>query len=123
MIKRLVFPGGRTPKDLFETWYGVLYDAGVQSALAPLGGALLWGADVSRLFREIAEGVACGPGQVVLDCPTGGGLTFARGLPRTRGTLIGVDLSRLMLRRAADRRRRLRSRHRVALVRGDATLL
>jgi SAM-dependent methyltransferase len=113
----------RFPERLFETWYGTLYDAGVQSRLAPLGGFLLWGADVGRLFGEMAEGTACAPGEIVLDCPTGGGVTFARGLSRTRGLLLAADLSALMLRRAAERRAAIRQRRRVALLRADATRL
>lgn len=111
------------PEWIFETWYGELYDAGVQSRLAPLGGFLMWGADIRRLFAEMAAGVACESGEVVLDCPTGGGVTFARGLPRTHGLLLGADLSRLMLERAARRRSALRQRRQVALIRADATQL
>ena len=109
--------------DVFETWYGELYDRGVQHPLAPLGGALLWGADINRVFDGMAEGVACQRGQVVLDCPTGGGVTFARGLPDTNGLLIAADLSALMLGRAARRRSAIEGRRHVALVRADATEL
>lgn len=109
--------------DAFETFYGDLYDSGIQHPLAPLGGALMWGADVDRVFREMAAGLACGRGEVVLDCPTGGGVTFARGLPETRGLVVAADLSSLMLRRAAARRGAIRQRRRVALVRADATRL
>ena len=111
--------------DVFETAYGALYDVGVQSRLAPLGGLVMWGADVERILKAMADGVACRRGQVVLDCPTGGGVTFARGLPRTRGRLVGVDLSRLMLARAQGRAARLppAQRGHLELVRGDATRL
>jgi len=111
--------------DVFETVYGAFYDAGVQSRLAPLGGFLMWGADVERFLRAMADGVACRKGQVVVDCPTGGGVTFARGLPRTRGLLVGVDLSGLMLARARARALQLPAAQRdhLALVRGDATRL
>jgi SAM-dependent methyltransferase len=113
------------PFDVFETVYGTLYDVGVQSRLAPLGGFLMWGADVERFQRAMADGVACGRGEVVVDCPTGGGVTFAGGLPRTEGSLLGVDLSNLMLARARERARALPAaqRRRLALVRGDATRL
>ena len=109
--------------DAFETFYGVLYDSGIQHPLAPIGGALMWGADIDRVFREMTAGLACRRGEVVLDCPTGGGVTFARGLPDTKGLLLAADLSSLMLRRAAERRRAIRQRRRVALVRADATRL
>ena len=111
------------PFDVFETAYGTLYDAGVQSRLAPIGGFLMWGADIERFLRTMAEGVACRKGEVVLDCPTGGGVTFARGLPKTKGVLVGADLSSLMLARARARAERLppAQRRHLALVRGDAT--
>jgi SAM-dependent methyltransferase len=111
--------------DVFETVYGALYDAGVQSRLAPLGGFLMWGADVERFLSAMAAGVACGEGQLVVDCPTGGGITFARGLPRTKGRLLGVDLSRLMLTRARARAEGLppTQRRHLELLRGDATRL
>jgi ubiquinone/menaquinone biosynthesis C-methylase UbiE len=109
----------------FETWYGALYDAGVQSRFAPIGGALMWGADVERMVRLMDSAVRCERGEVVLDCPTGGGVTFARGLPATRGLLIAADLSGLMLDRARRRREELppRQRARVALLRADAARL
>jgi SAM-dependent methyltransferase len=113
------------PFDVFETVYGALYDAGVQSRLAPLGGLLMWGADVERFLAAMAAGVACRKGQLVVDCPTGGGITFAPGLPRTKGTLLAVDLSRLMLTRARARAQRLppaQLRH-LQLARADATRL
>jgi SAM-dependent methyltransferase len=111
--------------DVFETVYGTLYDAGVQSRLAPLGGFVMWGADVERFLKAMADGVACRKDQVVVDCPTGGGVTFAPGLPRTRGRLVGVDLSKLMLARARERATRLpkAQRNHLELVRGDATRL
>lgn len=113
------------PFDVFETVYGTLYDVGVQSRLAPLGGFLMWGADVERFLRAMADGVACRRGEVVVDCPTGGGVTFAAGLSRTKGSLLGVDLSSLMLARARERARSLPAaqRRHLALVRGDATRL
>jgi len=116
---------GRVPFDVFETVYGAIYDAGVQSRLAPLGGFLLWGADVEAFLAAMDAGVACRKGQLVVDCPTGGGITFARGLPKTHGLLLGVDLSRLMVARARARAQRLpaRQRRHLQLVRGDATRL
>lgn len=109
------------PRDAFDTLYGALYDAGIQHPLAPLGGALAWGADIPRVFAAMAEGAACRRGEVVLDCPTGGGVTFARGLPHTRGTLVAADLSARMLGRAAARRAALARPGAVALLRADAT--
>jgi len=121
-----LLPPGREPvPDVFDSWYGRLYDAGVNRRdLAVPGGFLLWGADVARVFRLMDSAVACEPGQVVLDAPTGGGVTFARGAPATLGLLVGIDLSRPMLERAARRRRAARLRpQRVLLARAGAIRL
>jgi SAM-dependent methyltransferase len=105
----------------FDSIYGWLYDSSVNSrTLAPVTGRLMWGADVGRAYREMANAIACGPGEVVLDIPAGGGTTFAAGAPRLRGTLVGVDLSLGMLLRAAGRREALGLEDHVVLVRGDA---
>jgi ubiquinone/menaquinone biosynthesis C-methylase UbiE len=111
---------------VFDSWYGRVYDAGIQSRrLAVPGGLLLWGADLRRVYAMMADGIACEPGQVVLDAPTGGGVAFAAGTPRTRGLLLGIDLSRAMLNLAADRlpRPRRGKAGRVRLVQADATRL
>ncbi len=109
----------------FESWYGALYDAGVQSSWAPLGGALLWGADIERMRRLMDSALECERGEFVLDCPTGGGVAFAGGLPRTRGLVVAADLSAMMLSRAAARRDSLAAEERrhLALVRADAACL
>jgi SAM-dependent methyltransferase len=124
-VLELLPPGQNPPRDVFDTWYGWLYDAGVnRRELALPGGFLLWGADIASVFRLMDSAIACEPGEVVLDAPTGGGVTFARGAPVTRGLLVGVDLSRPMLERAARRRREAGLRaDRVVLARADATRL
>jgi SAM-dependent methyltransferase len=123
-VRRQATKGRLRAEQVFETWYGRLYDAGIQTrSLAIPGGLLLWGADVPRIYQMMADGIACDPGQVVLDLPTGGGVTFAAGAPETDGLLVGIDLSRLMLGRAAARRRRAGLERKVALVRADARRL
>lgn len=108
-----------SPGRLFDGIYGRLYDAGIQNrTLAPWGGFLAWGADITRLYRLMEDSIACEPGEVVLDVPTGGGVAFAAGAPRTRGLLLGADVSLGMLRRA-----RTRLPPNVELVQADATRL
>jgi SAM-dependent methyltransferase len=121
----LLPPGESPPHDVFDTWYGWLYDAGVSRRdLARPGGFFLWGADMTGVFRLMDASIACEPGEVVLDAPTGGGVTFAHGAPATRGLLVGVDLSLPMLVRAARRRREAGLKaDRVVLARADATRL
>ena len=124
-ILDLLPPGEDPPPDVFAGWYGRLYDAGVSHrGLAVPGGLLLWGADLASVFRLMDAAIACGPGEVVLDAPTGSGVSFARGAPATHGLLVGLDLSRPMLERAASRRRAAGLRpQRVLLVRADVTRL
>jgi SAM-dependent methyltransferase len=124
-VLELMPPGPEPGPDVFDSWYGWLYDAGVnQRELAVPGGFLLWGADIASVFRLMDSAAACEPGEVVVDVPTGGGVIFARGAPRTLGLLVGVDLSRPMLERAAARRLVAGLRpERVLLARGDATRL
>jgi SAM-dependent methyltransferase len=121
----LLPPGPDPGRDVFDTWYGWLYDAGVnRRELAIPGGFVMWGADVSRFYRISDAAIACEPGEIVLDVPTGGGVTFAGGAPHTSGLLVGVDLSLAMLERAARRRRDAGLSHdHVLLARGDATRL
>ena len=121
----LLPPGPDPGRDVFDTWYGWLYDAGVNSRqLAVPGAFLMWGADAVRLFRMMDVAIACDPGEVILDAPTGGGVTFSRGAPETRGLLVGIDLSGPMLERAARRRQAARlGPARVLLGRGDVTRL
>lgn len=121
----LLPPGAEREAGVFDAWYGYLYDAGVNSRdLAVPGGFLMWGADLARVYRMMALAIACEKDEVVLDVPTGGGVTFAAGAPETEGLLVGVDLSRPMLERAARRRTAagLDARH-VLLAHGDATRL
>lgn len=123
-VRRQATKSRLATEQIFETWYGRMYDAGIQSRrLAIPGGLLLWGADVARVYEMMAAGIVCEPGQVILDLPTGGGVTFASGAPETRGLVVGIDLSRLMLGRAAARRRAGGLERQVALVRGDAVRL
>jgi len=114
----------KTLPTIFDTAYGGLYDLGVQArTLAALAGLLLWGADVPRMYREMAEALACRKGEVVLDVPTGGGVTFAAGAPDSRGMIVAADLSRRMLLRAAERSRSAGLQRRVRLLQADVTRL
>ena len=58
-----------------------LYDFAVEhERLARLAGRMMWGADVSPLYRAFADPEGLPPGSAVLDVPCGGGLAL-RGLP------------------------------------------
>lgn len=109
---------------IFDGWYGALYDQTVQNRrLARIGAAAVWGFDLQRVYRLMAEAIACEPGQVVLDVPTGGGVTFAAGAPDTHGLLVGLDRSRRMLRRALARKPSAGLDRHLVLLQSDAARL
>lgn len=109
--------------DWFATPYGLVYDSGIKERwLGRLAGRLGWGTDIDRMYRMMDEGVKTRPGELVLDVPVGGAPPLRSAPGRLRGTYIGVDLSREMLRRA-DRERRAEGLQNVILARGDMTHL
>ena len=51
-VLELLPPGPEPDPDVFDSWYGRLYDAGVNlRELAVPGGFLFWGADIASIFR------------------------------------------------------------------------
>jgi ubiquinone/menaquinone biosynthesis C-methylase UbiE len=110
--------------DLYGTPVGWAYDFGVNTRpLATLAARLEWGADLSRMYRLMDEALRVPRGQAALDVPVGGGTSFGQGAPELKGLLVGVDLSPVMLDRAARRRAAAGLDRRVLLARGDATRL
>jgi ubiquinone/menaquinone biosynthesis C-methylase UbiE len=110
--------------DTYATPIGWVYDTGVNlRAAARLAGRLEWGADISVMYEWMDRGVRCGPGEVVLDVPVGGGTVIGEGAPGLEGLLIGIDLSLAMLARAQRRRAQHGLEAKVLLARGDATRL
>lgn len=104
----------------FDSFYGWAYDTAIN--LGPLTRAAFfaqWGTDVDRVFAAMREALACAPGELVVDCPAGSGVAEAAAGRRIRGTLLAVDLSLPMLKRA----RRRRPSRRVHLVQADARRL
>jgi ubiquinone/menaquinone biosynthesis C-methylase UbiE len=99
--------------DVTERWRtervtAALYDAGVKhDRVAMVGARALWGADMRRMFAEIARLAEAPAGTSILDIPCGGGFAF-RGLrPGQPVRYVAADISPHMLRlarREADRR-------------------
>ncbi len=92
--------------DVREQWRqgrinAAVYDEVVErERLARVFGALLWGTDASRLFRQIALLGEAPDGSAILDVPCGGGLAL-RGLgPEQAVRYVAADLSPVMLDRA-----------------------
>jgi ubiquinone/menaquinone biosynthesis C-methylase UbiE len=110
--------------DTYGTPFGWAYDLGVNNRpLARFTASLEWGTDVTRMYALMEDALELDHGQVALDVPVGGGTSFGEGAPDLRGLLVGIDLSPVMLRRAARRRARHGLQRRVLLARGDATRL
>ncbi|GAA3838619.1 class I SAM-dependent methyltransferase [Sphaerisporangium flaviroseum] len=79
----------------------LVYDFGIEhERLGRIGGRLVWGADLSRFYRDIHGLRTRVNGCRVLDVACGGGVAF-RGL-RKEGShrYVALDLSPVMLRRA-----------------------
>lgn len=95
-----------------------LYDAGVQRPrVGRFFAWVLWRADALRFYAEANALGRLPDTAVVLDVPTGGGVSF-RGVRPGGPLLLALDASPIMLRRA--RRRAPSARSRVRLVQGDA---
>jgi ubiquinone/menaquinone biosynthesis C-methylase UbiE len=121
-----LWPPDREPPriDVYGTPLGWAYDFGVNTRpLATIAARIEWGTDVSRMYRLMEEALRVPRGQVALDVPVGGGTTFGAGAPELQGLLVGLDLSPVMLGRAARRRAAAGLERHVVLVRGDATRL
>lgn len=86
--------------DLREHWkterlQAAIYDAAVQNpTISRIGARLLWGYDITHLWRSIAEI----PDATILDIPCGGGLAV-----RGHARHVAADLSPTMLARARRR--------------------
>jgi ubiquinone/menaquinone biosynthesis C-methylase UbiE len=99
--------------DVTERWrtervMAAMYDAGVKhDRVATVGAWAMWGADMRRMFADVARLADAPAGTSVLDIPCGGGFAF-RGLrPGQAVHYIAADISPYMLgqaRRAAGRR-------------------
>jgi SAM-dependent methyltransferase len=110
--------------DTYSTPLGWLYDVGVNTRpLARVAARVEWGADVERMYRDMAGALDVARDEAVLDVPVGGGTSYAAGAPHLEGILAGVDVSPAMLVRAAGRRARQHLQDHVLLARGDATAL
>ncbi|MFC6080510.1 class I SAM-dependent methyltransferase [Sphaerisporangium aureirubrum] len=84
-----------------------VYDFGIEREwLGRIGGRLVWGADLSRFYRDIHDLRTRLEGGRILDVACGGGTAF-RGLPEEGPhRYVALDLSPVMLRRARANARR-----------------
>jgi ubiquinone/menaquinone biosynthesis C-methylase UbiE len=115
--------------DVTERWrsqrfIAAIYDAGVKHAsVARVGAWAMWGADLRRMFTDIARLADVPVGASVLDIPCGGGLAF-RGL-RTGQVVhyVAADISPYMLQRARREAGRRRVQDAIEFAEADVTAL
>jgi ubiquinone/menaquinone biosynthesis C-methylase UbiE len=92
--------------DVTERWradrvMAAMYDAGVKhDGVATLGAWAMWGADMRRMFADVARLAHAPAGTSILDIPCGGGFAF-RGLrPGQDVHYVAADISPYMLAQA-----------------------
>ena len=107
--------------DVTERWrtervMAAMYDAGVKHDRVAMAGAwAMWGADMRRMFADVARLADAPVGTSVLDIPCGGGFAF-RGLrPGQPVHYVAADISPYMLQRAAAQARRREVQDAIAL--------
>lgn len=115
--------------DVTERWRSerigaAIYDAGVKhERVAQVAARALWGADMHRMFADVARLADTPAGSSVLDIPCGGGFAF-RGLrPGQAVRYVAADISPYMLQRARGEARRREVHDAIEFVEADATAL
>jgi ubiquinone/menaquinone biosynthesis C-methylase UbiE len=101
-----------------------MYDAGVKhDRVAMVGAWAMWGADMRRIFADVARLADSPAGTSVLDIPCGGGFAL-RGLrPGLPVRYVAADISPYMVKRAREEARRLQAPDGIEFVEADVTAL
>jgi ubiquinone/menaquinone biosynthesis C-methylase UbiE len=115
---------GVTERWRTERVMAAMYDAGVKhDRVAMVGAWTMWGADMRRMFADVARLADTPAGTSVLDIPCGGGLAF-RGLrPGQPVRYVAADISPYMLQRARDEAGRMQAQDAIEFVEADVTAL
>jgi ubiquinone/menaquinone biosynthesis C-methylase UbiE len=115
--------------DVTERWrservMAAMYDAGVKhDRVARVGAWAMWGADMRRMFVDVARLADAPAGTSVLDVPCGGGFAF-RGLrPGQAVHYFAADISPYMLEQARQEARRREVQDCIEFVEADVTAL
>jgi ubiquinone/menaquinone biosynthesis C-methylase UbiE len=115
--------------DVTQRWrtervMAAMYDAGVKhDRVAIVGAWTIWGADMRRMFADVARLADAPAGASILDIPCGGGFAF-RGLrPGQAVHYVAADISPYMLQRAREEARRLQAQDVIEFVEADVTAL
>src|SRR6202035_3465954 len=115
--------------DVTEKWRServtaAIYDAGVKhDSVARVGAWAMWGADLRRMFADIARLADVPVGASVLDIPCGGVLA-SRGLRTGQAVrYVAADISPYMLQRASREAGRRGVQDAIKFVEADVTAL
>jgi SAM-dependent methyltransferase len=115
--------------DVTERWrtervMAAMYDAGVKhDRVAMVGAWAMWGADMRRMFADVARLADVPAGTSVLDIPCGGGFAFRVLRPGQPVRYVAADISPYMLQRARKVARRMRTEDVIDFVEADVTAL
>ncbi|MFL6085493.1 MAG: class I SAM-dependent methyltransferase [Mycobacterium sp.] len=101
-----------------------VYDAGVKhDRVAMIGAWAMWGADMRRMFADVARLADSPAGTSVLDIPCGGGFALRVLHPGQPVRYVAADISPYMLKRARELARRMRTQDLMEFVEADVTAL
>jgi ubiquinone/menaquinone biosynthesis C-methylase UbiE len=101
-----------------------MYDAGVKhDRVAMVGAWAMWGADMRRMFADVARLANVPPGTSVLDIPCGGGFALRVLRPGQPVRYIAADISPYMLERAREVAHRTQAHDAIEFVEADVTAL
>jgi ubiquinone/menaquinone biosynthesis C-methylase UbiE len=101
-----------------------MYDAGVKNdSVATIGALAMWGANMRRMFADVARLADAPAGTSILDIPCGGGFAF-RGLrPGQAVHYVAADISPYMLGQARRQASRRGVQDTIEFVEADVTAL
>src|SRR6476469_354353 len=107
-----------------ERVMAAMYDAGVKhDRVAMVGAWAMWGADMRRMFADVARLADTPAGTSVLDIPCGGGFALRVLRPGQPVRSVEADISPHMLGRAREAARRIHVQDAIEFVEADVTAL
>jgi ubiquinone/menaquinone biosynthesis C-methylase UbiE len=115
--------------DVTERWrtervMAAMYDIGVKhDRVAMVGAWAMWGADMRRMFADVARLADTPAGTSMLDIPCGGGFALRVLRPGQPVRYIAADISPHMLERAREVAHRMRAQDAIEFVEADVTAL
>jgi SAM-dependent methyltransferase len=107
-----------------ERVMAAMYDAGVKhDRVAMVGAWAMWGADMRRMFADVARLADAPAGASILDIPCGGGFALRVLRPGQPVHYVAADISPYMLQRAREVARGMHAQDAIEFVEADVTAL